>query len=863
MDEVFISYSRRDKDFVTRLHGALSSRGRTPWVDWEMEPLERWEQSIRHAIDRSIAVILVLTPEWLASRECAKELQRATEQHKRLLPVLLRKVDDGLVDGSVRSINWIDFSDDRAFDAAVGLVVKGLDEDPEWKRRLAQLATRAVRWDDQGRDVSQTLRGRELRDAEQIMALAAQNEPKPTELQAHYVLASRRAVARRQGITLGAIALGAVIAVSLTIVAYLQSQERARQERIAATRQLVNQAEALRTVAGKPEGLVESVAIGTQAVAAAAALDIETASADESVRRGLDLLPERPTELASRVPESRAVGFDPFGRYLALASSHGGMRVWDLASGRELKVTNTGPALERSQVRAVALAPDARFLAAIAFSAGTSKVIVWRLPETVEVASVSLAGDLNQRVGLSPDGAYVYLSGIGGARAWSVASGMPFDPFPSNVVASAMAFSPGGDRLALAYRTKETRERVVEVLDAKTLSRQARWVETEAVRDVRWTGGGAQLAVIGHDLVSMRDARSGALSYVRRLEEPAFAADDRGSLIVEIRPDHEVVVSDGATGEPYRRLHHPAQVKGLAFGPDDRSIATVAVDGKIRIWKLGHGSAVDELTHGDPIVDARFTGDSVVTRSTSASRRWRLSARGHAPVPVVETPVGETESPPDRLSARIADDPRQVELFSQRGGPVKTLTFEAPVGAVVVGATGRRAGVLLSRDVMTRRLGVRPTLETWDVDRGTRLRSITLGDDISRRDFTYLSSDPDDRVLVTKTDDGFRLWDAETLSPRASVFHADPEQIAFQPKGPLVATSSRDGTIRVWRLEDTTLTEVARMRARSRPTRLTVDAQGRWIAAVREGGRAALWVVRPDELVAQACARISPRCDSR
>jgi hypothetical protein len=76
MDEVFISYSRRDKDFVARLHDALSSRGRTPWVDWEMESLERWEQSIRHAIDRAIAVIVVLTPDWLASRECAKELRR-------------------------------------------------------------------------------------------------------------------------------------------------------------------------------------------------------------------------------------------------------------------------------------------------------------------------------------------------------------------------------------------------------------------------------------------------------------------------------------------------------------------------------------------------------------------------------------------------------------------------------------------------------------------------------------------------------------------------------------------------------------------------------------------------------------------
>ena len=41
VDEVFISYSRKDKAFVTRLYGILESKGRKPWVDWGMEPTER------------------------------------------------------------------------------------------------------------------------------------------------------------------------------------------------------------------------------------------------------------------------------------------------------------------------------------------------------------------------------------------------------------------------------------------------------------------------------------------------------------------------------------------------------------------------------------------------------------------------------------------------------------------------------------------------------------------------------------------------------------------------------------------------------------------------------------------------------
>ena len=868
MDEVFISYSRKDKTFVTRLCDTLESKGRNPWVDWGMEPLERWEQSIRHAIDRAIGVIIVLSPDWLASRECAKELQRATEQHKRLLPVLYRQVNDGMVDGTVKSINWIDFSDDRGFDCAVKLLMKGLDEDPEWKRRLAQLLTQAVRWDNNGRDVSQTLRGRELSDAEQLMAEAAHNEPKPTELQAHYVLESRRIVGRRQRLTLGAVAFGVLVAVSLSIVAHFQSQERSRQERIASARQLVNQAEALRNAPDKPQGLVDSVRIGVQALDTTAALKLETASADESVRRGLELLPELPTELPTGTHESRAVAFDPFGRYLAVGYQRNQIGIWDLIERRE-SVTGRLELEGMDIIRGVAITPDGQYVAATAHDsrAGGSRVILWQLPHRKEVATFSVPGDLiGQRVGLSPDGAHVYLSGGARTTGWNVVSGAVLNPFPTNGIPSAMAFSPDGSRLALAYRTKDTRDRVVEVLDAKTLSTRARWFESGLIHDLRWTRSGEQLVVVGHDFLFMRDANAGALRYVSRhaytANDPGFAVGAHGSLVAEASPE-EITVRDGESREVYRRLVHSSQIKALAFGPDDRSIVAFAIDGKIRTWKLGSGSAVAELADRDAIVDLRFAGDSLTTRSESHAQSWRLPSQGEEMTALVELDPNEIAPPPAssaRLSARISEDGKHVALVGPNGETVKTLSFLETVGVATVSESGRRLGVLLSRDARTRRLAVRPTIESWDLERMARLHSFTPGDDISRSDFTYLLFDRDDRFLVTKSEEGFRIWDANTLEPLYSIFHGDPERIAFQPQGPLVATAAGDRTIRVWRLEETGLTEVARLRSRSKLKQMLLDGRGRWVAAVSDDGRALLWPVQPEELITQACARIAPRC---
>jgi hypothetical protein len=76
--EVFISYSRKDKDFVRRLDQALKSRGREAWVDWEdIRPTEEWMRAIYVAIEGADTFIFVLTPNSVASIVCGREIANA------------------------------------------------------------------------------------------------------------------------------------------------------------------------------------------------------------------------------------------------------------------------------------------------------------------------------------------------------------------------------------------------------------------------------------------------------------------------------------------------------------------------------------------------------------------------------------------------------------------------------------------------------------------------------------------------------------------------------------------------------------------------------------------------------------------
>ncbi|HEX8344626.1 MAG TPA: toll/interleukin-1 receptor domain-containing protein [Actinoplanes sp.] len=87
---VFVSYSRRDSDYVTRLVDHVRAAGVPVWFDTEQIHYgERWEHVIRDRVDACAAVIVVMSPAAEASPHVGNELVRARQQGKPILPVLL------------------------------------------------------------------------------------------------------------------------------------------------------------------------------------------------------------------------------------------------------------------------------------------------------------------------------------------------------------------------------------------------------------------------------------------------------------------------------------------------------------------------------------------------------------------------------------------------------------------------------------------------------------------------------------------------------------------------------------------------------------------------------------------------------
>ncbi|MBW4445165.1 MAG: TIR domain-containing protein [Plectolyngbya sp. WJT66-NPBG17] len=188
-NDVFISYSRKDKAFVQRLDEAFRKTDRDPWIDWEdIHHGEEWRRAIARGIETADTFIFVISPDSVASAECRKEIDQAISLNKRLIPVVRRDAQG--VHPVLAELNWIFFRENDSFDQAFQKLIKTINTDLQHVQCHTRYLSRAIEWEN-GRDDGFLLRGKDLDAAEQWLAQSNGKKPVPAELQRKYIAKSR------------------------------------------------------------------------------------------------------------------------------------------------------------------------------------------------------------------------------------------------------------------------------------------------------------------------------------------------------------------------------------------------------------------------------------------------------------------------------------------------------------------------------------------------------------------------------------------------------------------------------------------------------------------------------------------------
>jgi WD40 repeat protein len=376
VSDIFISYSRKDGEFVSGLEQALRDRGKDVWVDTDdIGPATRWREEIHLGLQSSHGVIFVMSPDSLGSTECAKELAQAVELKKRIVPVL-RRQPEGVVPEALAAFNWVYLRADDDFDAGVERLIEALDTDVSWVHAHTRLGVRASEWTAHDRNGAYLLRGSDLSEAEAFLTGSAGKQPEPSALQLEYVAVSRASARRRQRLLFSSVCVALAIAVVLSVIAFLARTAAVASQQQAYSRQLAADAETQLGIDPELGVLLASKAYDVDPTAEAVDV-LRQALAASDIRMTV-----RPTDGVSQA------ALTPDGRTLVTAGRDDGLvRLWRYPGGARLGVL---PGVSAAPGQMSVNPVDGRVLV-VDRSSGQARVFAGRHPEFPAGADVTTA----------------------------------------------------------------------------------------------------------------------------------------------------------------------------------------------------------------------------------------------------------------------------------------------------------------------------------------------------------------------------------------------------------------------------------------------------------------------------------------
>jgi len=758
MAEVFISYSRKDKDFVRKLGDALAEQKREAWIDWKDIPLTaEWQQEIFANIEAADNFIFVISPESASSANCRKEIDHAVANSKRLVPIFYRPVLDEAIPDALGKFQRIDFCGDDHFDSIFATLIKALDTDLGWVQTHTRLLTRAKEWERETKDSSFLLRGRDLREAERWIAKSAEKDPQPSTLHSQYILASRQAATKIQRIIIGAVAVAFLIAVALTIYAFreknaaqLETATAQRNARESKARELA--AFAIGSLREDPE---KSIVLGMYAVNATLRFgEAPLPAAEDSLHQAILSSFVRLT-LRGHTDVVSDVVFSPDGKRIATSSWDKTAKVWDATSG-QLMLTMIG---HTDKVSGVVFSPDGKRIATSSQD-GTAKV--WDANTGQEMLTLSGHSAGLWAVTFSADGKHIATASKDGtAKVWDGNTGRDLLTLRGHSdFVTGVAFSPDGKRLATVSGD----------LTAKV-----------------WN------TVNGHVLMTLR-GHAIAISGV------IFSPD--GKRIATSSYDNTAKVWDAVSGRQLLTLgDHSGWIDSVAFSPNGQQLATASCSGFGQVWDV----TTDNAASGKQLRILRGHSDCVMAAAYSPDGK-KLATASHDKTARVWNIVGGEELPTLANQSGIAcmalsPDGRGLAIGDQDQTPDKTTTvWDTTSGVPLLTLRGHSVSVSSAVFSLDGKLlataDCHGTAKEWDAVTGHELLTFRGHSDC----ITGLAFSHDGRHLATASWDGTaKVWDA--AGNEELTLHGDSQpvhDVVFSPDGRWLATSSRDGTVRKW-----------------------------------------------------------------
>ncbi len=886
MTDVFISYSRRDKVFTQKLVDALKAANREVWADWDSIPAASdWDAEIKEGIEKTNTVLFLLSPEWMKSNECRKEMIHAIQHGKRLLPILYIMPDKGQeVPPELAKINWVYMRDTDNFDKAFETLQSAMDTDLDWIKTHTRVQVRAVEWDKKKRENSFTLRGKDLTDGEQFISGAAGKSPEPTQLQGEFVLASRKDATRRQRITLTGVTIALVVSVALGITAYFQRQEAIKQANVALSKQLAAQSQSIRSTRNSKQLTALLLAVQSYKISqssdALAELVNNTSLAAPMVGR------------VSHKDRVTAIAISSDGKNALSGDRAGGSMLWETASGNILTAFE-----HTNSITDVAFSVDGKY-AASASGDGLINVLNLISHEQLQLN----ATDNLQSIMFSPDGKYL-ASGGDSVQMWDVATGKEVKAIVLSGITKVM-FTKDGKQL-FAGGSK------LYIWDISTWKEVASFSGGSQLYDfsesgdyfITETGSGVEVwSTSTGTLVSKvpNQFQDTSIMSVALSRDGVYAA--MGDW------DGFVGVWNVQTGNIISNLKMDSTIYKILFSPDGKFIATAGADYTARVWDIESGREISRMTHDNYVYELAFSADGKLVASgggeenltignDNSVRIWESGIANVFPLLIGKSVIASIAVSPDGKFIAAGNNiggltvwdyasrKKVVDLVVENG--VYWLDFTAD-GKHLIGRDGTVYGVM-AWDTSSWKSANPESVYLYDVstlpyeDDGVLKYALDFSSDgkyavragmdgkirvyeLESKNVVFEQQLDNSVVVAAFSPDGkqlatgdysntARVWDLASGQEVAHFTHDDViNSIAFSPDGKYIASASGDNIAVVW--DAFTGVEISRKDHNNFLFAITFSMDGKHVLTGGEDQEVFVWDWMPEDLIANACKNL-------
>ncbi len=511
-----------------------------------------------------------------------------------------------------------------------------------------------------------------------------------------------------------------------------------------------------------------------------------------------------------------SVAFSPDGRFALSGSWDQTLKLWDVATGRELR-RFIGHA---NWVTSVAFSPDGRF----ALSGSQNNTMkLWDVATGKELRSFSGHTGNVASVAFSPDGRFA-LSGSGDntMKLWDVATGKELRSFGGHTgnVAS-VAFSPDG-RFALSGSWDQT----LKLWDAATGRELRRFIgHTNWVTSVAFSCDG-RFALSGSyddtmklwELATGKELRSFS-GHTGNVASVAFSPDGRFALSGS--HDNTMKLWEVAAGKELRSFTgYTARVTSVAFSPDGRFVLSSSNDKTLKLWDVATGRKLRSFTrHEMPVNSVAFSPDGRFALGGTLSQTvelWDVASgktlRGFGVHSAAFFTVNVAFSPDGRFALTgSCDEADKKKVFRCIKGALKL--WEISTGEELRSFTGHTNAVNSvafspdGRFALSGSCGknsskedwncIEGSLKLWDVATGEELRSFSGHTDKVQS----VVFSPDGRFALSGSQDNtMKLWDTATgKEVRSFTGHTQSiSSVAFSPDGRFALSGGWDQTLKLW-----------------------------------------------------------------